>query len=137
MYAVPVIFYAPGRIIPRSDSTAIQHIDILPSVLDYLQYPFPYFAFGTSVFRQGKNGLAYNYLNETYAMISDTRVLTMEPNGNYHIFRLPEDASMTTDLGSSDEKANELSSRLKAFIQNFNYAVIHNEMTAKPTTTLK
>ncbi|MEJ0056396.1 MAG: LTA synthase family protein [Bacteroidota bacterium] len=51
-YAIPIVFFSPGDSSLQGSTRVIsQQIDILPSVLDYLGYEKPFFAFGNSVFR--------------------------------------------------------------------------------------
>lgn len=57
-FAIPILYFAPGDTNLKGTYTPItQQIDILPSVMDYLGYDQPFFAFGTSIFRP--EGLRY------------------------------------------------------------------------------
>lgn len=128
MYAVPVIYFAPGMIAPKMDNTTTQQIDILPSVLDFMHYPIPYFAFGNSVF-QHQNGYAYSYLNETYQVIHHPYSLIMEPSGSYILFNIEKDSTLWNDLGEKLPEGNQLQLKVKAFVQNYNRAMLENKLT--------
>lgn len=47
-FQVPIAFYMPGRQLPPCDSLA-SHIDILPSILEAIGYPYPVPVWGKSV----------------------------------------------------------------------------------------
>jgi phosphoglycerol transferase MdoB-like AlkP superfamily enzyme len=50
-FAVPLLFYAPGGLIPKgADTRPAGHIDLMPTLLGMLGYEKPYFAFGRDIF---------------------------------------------------------------------------------------
>ena len=49
---IPLLYFMPAAIRPEQHSRVTQQIDILPTVLDLVDYPKPFFAFGSSVLRQ-------------------------------------------------------------------------------------
>lgn len=61
--AIPILYYAPGRIAPCRDTSLTQQIDILPTVLDYLGYDRPFVAFGRSLADSLSRPFAFNYPN--------------------------------------------------------------------------
>ncbi len=55
-YAVPIIFYQAKDSLLQGESLELaQHIDIMPSVLDYLHYDKSFYALGSSVFNPTRN----------------------------------------------------------------------------------
>jgi len=70
IYAVPIIyFHHNDSNLAGYDHTITQHIDIMPSVLDYLNYQNEFIAFGNSIFDLPANHFAINYLNGVYQLI--------------------------------------------------------------------
>src|SRR5207244_1754677 len=63
MYSIPILYFVPGdsSLSGKSIKTT-QQIDILPSIMDYLNYDQNYFAFGKSVFDSSTGEFAVNYL---------------------------------------------------------------------------
>lgn len=50
-FAVPLLFYSPGGLIPAGvDDRPAGHIDLMPTLLGMLGYDRPYFAFGENLF---------------------------------------------------------------------------------------
>ena len=52
----------------------IQQADIMPSILGYLHYDQPYFAFGRDVFREKTTPVAFNY-SDNYNLFMDGYLL--------------------------------------------------------------
>ncbi|KKX47560.1 hypothetical protein L950_0225850 [Sphingobacterium sp. IITKGP-BTPF85] len=77
-YAIPIILYHPGGDLKgRSDKLA-QQIDIMPTVLNYLNYDKPYFAFGFDALNPTKenfvvnnNSGIFNFYYKDYLLIND------------------------------------------------------------------
>ena len=72
-YSIPMIFYAPSLELIGVDSIITQQIDIMPSVLDLLNFDHDYFSFGESVF--DKKGWAIHYNNKRYCLITENGIL--------------------------------------------------------------
>ena len=130
LFSVPLIFYSESDSLLQGKSMfTTQHIDIIPSVLDYLKYDLPYFAFGKSVFRKEEKGLAVSYINETYQLLQDGYAFVLGNNEKNSLFNFVVDSTLMNDLGSSDTiKEKKMEVTLKSFIQNFNFSLIHNKM---------
>jgi phosphoglycerol transferase MdoB-like AlkP superfamily enzyme len=55
-YAIPILFYKPNEIKPELlKNTVVQQQDIMPSVLDFLNYKNPFLSFGRSIFNKNKS----------------------------------------------------------------------------------
>ena len=129
-YSIPIIFYSPSDSMLHGKSKfATQHIDILPSVMDYLGFDHTYFAFGKSVFRNPGDGLAVSFIDETYQLIQDGYAFIMRNNEKNSLFNFTTDSTLKNDLDGTDTiRERKMEMKLKSFIQNFNHAIVHNEM---------
>ncbi|MFN7189424.1 MAG: hypothetical protein ACK5VK_15040, partial [Cyclobacteriaceae bacterium] len=56
----------------------IQQIDIMPTVLGYLNYDEPYLAFGRNVFDPKTKPFAFNYLNNAYQLFEGPYLLLFD-----------------------------------------------------------
>jgi phosphoglycerol transferase MdoB-like AlkP superfamily enzyme len=55
-YSIPILFYKPNEIKPELlKNTVVQQQDIMPSVLDFLNYKNPFLSFGRSIFNRNKS----------------------------------------------------------------------------------
>jgi phosphoglycerol transferase MdoB-like AlkP superfamily enzyme len=129
MYSIPLILYRPDGSLRKMSPHVSQQIDILPSVLDYLNYDMPFFTFGKSVFDSSQTGFAVNYLNDTYQYIEDEYTLILDTVQGNSLFRFTSDSLLTNNLVSSDTStAFGMERKLKAIIQAYNDAMINNKM---------
>jgi phosphoglycerol transferase MdoB-like AlkP superfamily enzyme len=130
MFATPVIYFsADDSKLRGKNNVTTQHIDILPSIADYLGYDLKYFAFGVSVFDSTENHYAINYTNETFQLIQDDHSFILDTVGKNSLYNFVEDSLLKNNLAGKDpalEKKMEL--KLKSVIQNFNQAIIQNQM---------
>jgi arylsulfatase A-like enzyme len=130
-YAIPIIFFCPSDSTLRGTFTApTQQLDIMPSVLDYLGYSTPFFAFGNSIFRQ-KDEPRYviTQASNTYQWLENNYVLQTDevrPKGYY---AFPADSLYTRNLLQRPIPNKETSIlHLRAFVQRYRYALIHNAL---------
>jgi phosphoglycerol transferase MdoB-like AlkP superfamily enzyme len=129
MYSIPLIFYTPDSSLKGGSNITTQQIDIMPSVLDVLGYNAPYFAFGNSVFDSTASHSAINFLNENYQIISNGYALNMDTTHAVSLYQYTTDSLLQNNLLNTDTAIqNPLERRLKAFIQNYNHALIENKM---------
>ncbi len=66
-FQVPLLFYYPGGNWKAADNRVMQHMDVMPTVLDLLGCEKPYFGFGRSHFEKMKTDhFAVNYADGLY-----------------------------------------------------------------------
>lgn len=118
-FAVPIAFYTPG-IQPRVDSLqVVSQTDIMPSVLAYLGYQQPYFAFGEDALTQPKT---HNYAicyNHPFYQIMSTK--------GYLQFDGTQVVRVSGDL--SEQEQADMLQFLKAYIQQYISRMINNQLT--------
>lgn len=65
--------YTPDGALCGLDSTIVQQLDIMPTILGLIGYKEPYFAFGRDVFNEPKRQpVAFNCINQMYQCITDS-----------------------------------------------------------------
>jgi phosphoglycerol transferase MdoB-like AlkP superfamily enzyme len=129
-YAVPILFYRHNSNLKDSPSIAAQQTDIMPSVLDYLHFQFPFIAFGQSVFQQDAPRLGVSYLNNTWQLIMNGYSLEWDGEKTTEFYHYQSDSLLKNNLASekSDEKA-KMELYLKAIIQQYNNRMSANLLT--------
>lgn len=129
MYEIPIIYYMPHSNLKGRSHITTQQIDIMPSILDYLHYPEPYFSFGTSVFDTAASHYAINYLNDVYQIEKNPWCLQMVNNEVKGLYNYQKDSMLRDNLADKSLKVEDtLSDLLKAVEESYNKAVIHNKM---------
>lgn len=114
MYEVPIAFYSPA-LAPKMDRTnVVSQTDIMPSVLAYVGYDEPYFAFGEDALTGNKvHNYAICYNHPLYQLM--TREGMIQTDG----------ADTTVDTTNDPEALPYL----KAYIQQYIHRMITNELT--------
>ena len=128
MYEIPILFYMPNGTLPTGRQKGIaQQSDIHPTILSLAGYPNPYIAFGQSL--PNKNGMAINFLNESYQIIQDSLVGISDGNHIISLFNRKKDSMMQHNILAEKQKnAKQLDSLLKAIIQQYNNRMINNKI---------
>jgi arylsulfatase A-like enzyme len=132
-YSIPIIYYLPGSELKGIDSTITQQIDIMPSVLDYLNYPKPYFAFGNSVFDSTASHFSLTYYNGSYQLFENYYLHEFsESNKKPELFYYKKDSLLQNNLNDKEKEiAKKMEDKTKAIIQTYEQSIINNKMTFK------
>lgn len=133
-FRVPIIFYHPADSTLRGMKNLItQQLDIMPSVLDYLNYPEPFISFGNSVFQAGENHIAFIFQNGIYQLIENGYTLFYNQNeGPISFYNFETDPLLKNNiLEASQIRSQEMVKKLQSVIQVYNRRMIRNEMVVK------
>jgi uncharacterized sulfatase len=115
-YRVPLIMFHPGGLPPVKTDRIVHHVDIGPSILDFLGIdPGKMLDFGHSVFDPAYSGLAYSQLNGEYWMAEKNSVLDYRTRAFSRLF----DFRSLDPVEDAPEK-QRLEKKLHAYIQRFN-----------------
>jgi len=137
-YIIPLLFFSPADKKLKGISGRItQQIDIMPTILDYLNYRKPFFSFGQSAFENKMSGFAVNYREGTYQYLQDGYALESDGENVLKFYRFPSDRAAQTDIldnHSSVTYAKRMQNKCKALIQTYNQALEQNCMTADKQT---
>ncbi len=131
-YSVPIIFYSPVGDLKGKLNRTVQQIDIMPSVLSYLNYDQPYFAFGFDAFSNQEENFAVNNNDGTFRFYWKDYLLLNDGQKSTAIYAYKKDRLLKQNLLGKLKEQAELEIRLKAFIQQFNNRMIHNQLTINP-----
>lgn len=127
-FNIPILFFDPSN----SELTGVsdknfQQIDIMPSILDYLNIKTDMVSFGKS-YKSKENFVVY-YLQGTYHYIKDDYYLAFANNKTIGLYKWKEDVLLKNNLMLQNKpKVQESEKFLKAYIQSFNERVINNKL---------
>lgn len=129
-YAIPIFFFHPSdSSLTGIDQTLIQHCDILPSVMNYLNYDEPFFSFGYPVFDKTSDHFVINYTNGLYHLIQQNYCLFFDGSASVSLYNLETDSLLQNNLlGKAPAVQFSLENKTKAIIQTYNNRLISNEM---------
>lgn len=127
-FSIPILFFDPSNpeLIGINEKN-FQQIDIMPSVLDYLNIKTDLISFGES-YNSKENFVVY-YLQGTYHYIKDDYYLAFANNTTIGLYLWKEDVLLKNNLMLQNKsKVQESEKFLKAYIQSFNERVINNKL---------
>jgi phosphoglycerol transferase MdoB-like AlkP superfamily enzyme len=124
-YTIPIIFYKqdlPARIIYKT----VQQIDIMPTILNYLNYDSPFYALGNDMFDTLQKPALY-YISPQYYCLADSFFYIMN---NYKFIEkrnVKIDSSLFLKL-PLNKKDIEIETYCKSLIQTYNNDLLNNKM---------
>lgn len=128
-FSIPILFYFPGGELKGKTDKIIQQIDIMPSVLSFLHYPKPYFAFGFNAFDNKTDNFAVNNNDGTFNLYDGDYLLTNDGQKSTSLFNLKQDRRNTKNLINEQPQIKaQLEEKLKAFVQQYNNRMINNQL---------
>lgn len=131
-YCVPIIFFKPDSDMQGIRNRIAQQIDIMPSVLSYLNFEGEYVAFGNNLFDESEESFAFNTSGSTYQLFMKDHMLEMVENEPVGFYNFKTDRLLGKNIVGKDtgvQKAME--EKLKAIIQAYNSRLIDNDMVVK------
>ena len=129
IYAIPILFYQHNPGLRGGSDLITQQCDILPSVLDLLNYERPFSAFGNSIFDAAAAHFSADFMSDYYQLITGENLLQFDGEKNIAMYAYRNDSLLMNNiLWVNRNGAEENSMLLKSVIQQFNHAMIHNEI---------
>ncbi|WP_267740470.1 LTA synthase family protein [Myroides injenensis] len=129
-FRIPILFLAPGddSITIEKVEKNFQQIDVLPSLMDYLQINGKIVSYGKSY--KSDQDFVVNYLDHIYNYEKGDYYLAYDGTTTLGLYNWKKDPELKYDLKESEpEKVKEMEKFLKAYIQSFNYRVKNNLLT--------
>jgi hypothetical protein len=128
-YAVPLVFYQAGMSPAFETEIVAQQIDVMPTVLGYLNYDKPYLSFGNDLWSV-KSGSAFNFGAPVYQYFSDSRLIQFDGEKTVGLYDFKEDKYLKHNLSGS-ENYDSLELLLKARLQQFKNRMVENRLTTR------
>jgi phosphoglycerol transferase MdoB-like AlkP superfamily enzyme len=125
---IPFFIYDPQQPVHTSVDATVKQLDVIPSVLDKLNYSKPFTSFGSSVFRD-RPQFSINRLNGVYQYIDSTDFIGYDDQNDKLAFHYKHrrDSLLRNDLSLTPDNGIEVRlNKVKAFIQRANNSLINN-----------
>lgn len=131
-FSIPILFYYPGGDLKGKTDKLIQQIDIMPTVLNYLNYNKPYFAFGFDALSNNKDNFVVNNNDGSFNLYQNDYLLQNDGLKSTALYNLKTDRLNKINLvNKSPEVQQTMEKSLKAFIQQYNNRMIKDQLTVK------
>jgi phosphoglycerol transferase MdoB-like AlkP superfamily enzyme len=127
-FNVPLLIFHPKNKFHKMDTVKIsQHTDIMPTVLDYLNFTNEkQLHFGKSVF-ENSPGMALSYSDMSYRIIHPDYFLELIPDKPSKLYDFKNDKFQTRPITDKPEIQIRYEMELKAYIQYFNNGITGND----------
>lgn len=131
-YSIPIIFYKPGSDLKGIKHRIAQQIDIMPTILSFLNYGGEYIAFGNNLLDDSYESFAFNTNGSAYHLYMRDHILEMIDNKPVGLYNYRTDKFLETNLMEKEPELESLmSEKLKAIIQSYNSRMIDNELVVR------
>lgn len=131
IFQIPILLYKHNSSFKGIKDKIVQQIDILPTTLNYLNYPKDYFAFGNDMLDTLNEGYAVNFINDVYQLFQGEYLLQFDGHTAIGFYNYKTDLHLQRNLiGTQQEIETQMEKKLKAIIQNYYHGMIHNQLTA-------
>jgi phosphoglycerol transferase MdoB-like AlkP superfamily enzyme len=134
-YRIPIFIFDPSDPVYHAVTKPVQQLDIVPTILDKLQYSQPFMAFGRSINDSNDNYIINRGRGTMQVMDSEFLFGYSEDlERPEYLFRPHTDSTLTNNLlnnSSYYSRQNKLEGHLKAVIQRYNNSLISNSLYIK------
>lgn len=128
-YSIPVIFYKPGSDLKGVKRKIAQQVDIMPTVLNYLNYNEEFIAFGNNLLDDTHESFGFNTNGSNYHLYMRDHILEMIDRKSVGLFNYKSDIFLEKNLlDTNPELQNLMEDKLKAIIQTYNSRLLDNNM---------
>lgn len=131
-FSIPIFFYKPGEDWSSFKPEIIQQIDIMPTVLGYLNYDKPYVAYGRDIFQDQTEPFAFNYLDNNYQVFMNDYLLLFDGTKSLALYDFKNDLKLQNNIVLQlPDQVKKMEEKLKAFIQQYNNRMVDDDLTTE------
>ena len=129
-YSIPILFYHPeSNLKGLVDSFPVQQIDIMPSVLSYLNYDKPYFAYGQDIFTTNpENKFIFNYNNGIYQFTNNKYFQQFDGDRTTAVYNHITDPLLRNNIKEKNNDQNASEMLIKSIIQQYIVRMTENKL---------
>ena len=131
-YQIPILFFHPKDTSLRQkvDNRLAQQIDILPTILRYINYPYDFEAFGQDLFNTTMpQNYAYTFDGGIYQIMDEEHILLYDGQKIIGLYAYKTDTDLQIDIQQQAQaKTLTLLKALQARIQKHHQAFIKNTL---------
>jgi len=128
IFKIPLLYFYPGGELKGIRDDVTQQTDIVPSVLDFLNYDLPFVAFGNSVFNPDEPRFAMNYTGDVYQVLDNNNLMQFDGQSATGYYQYKNDSLLQFPVTGIQNNSN-LELIAKSVIQQYNQAMIYNKLT--------
>ncbi len=129
-FSIPIFFYKPGSDWHEFKPAIVQQIDIMPTILGYLNYDKPYIAYGRDAFKNDEEPFAFNFLDQVYQSFRGNYLLQFDGSKSVGLYDFHNDRLMKKNLVNElPDTVRHMELHLKGLIQQYNNRMVDDDLT--------
>lgn len=130
-FKVPIILYNPKSNFTGIDSSVVQHIDILPTIMNFIGYNKPYFSLGIDMLNDSIDHyvVVNNIGAKAHSVIWKNNALHYYDNKITGIYDINDNGLTLNLYNKRKHLIPQMENRYKAFLQQFNHCILNNKMS--------
>ena len=131
-YAIPILIYSPGDttltgVFPET----FQQADIMPTLLNLINYDQPYIAFGSDAFTENDTRSAFHFVNGLYQITSGNYCLLFNGEESVALYEKSDLRHKDNLIKKETKIVLDLENTLKAYLQEYSQRMRENKLIAK------
>ncbi|MFV0484147.1 MAG: LTA synthase family protein [Bacteroidales bacterium] len=133
-FAIPMMLYMPGKedFTGFDDSTYVQQIDVMPTIMNLVGNKEPYISFGQDMFDKDADRFVFTSNSGSYLIIKDGYLLQFNGQESIGLYNIRTDEFMKNNLiSTNDSIQKQMENHVKAIIQDYSNRMIDNNLTIK------
>lgn len=129
LYAVPILFFKPDHSLTGMEPQIVHQADVMPTILDYLNYDKDFIAFGRNAFDVTIPHFAFNNKDNTFQLFEDEYLLVFNGKKTLSLFEFKKDRMCVNNvMNQYPEVVAHMEQRVKAIIQQYNNRLLENRL---------
>ncbi len=130
VFTGPFIMYKPDGSLKGTSDKLVAQIDIMPSILGYLNYDKPFIAFGRNIFDSAQEPFVITYTSSTYQLQMGDYLYLYDGAKETGLYSFKTDKFLTNNLmGKFPDVEMKMEAKVKAIIQQYNNRMIGDKLT--------
>jgi phosphoglycerol transferase MdoB-like AlkP superfamily enzyme len=126
---IPIVMYS-ANMQARRVSTITQQIDILPNIMEYLNFDQSYFSLGKSTFEDyATSDVGFNYMHNQYQVFNRRELIKFDGEKVTGVFDLTVDSLLQFNKIKERQADTFLVNYAKSFLQQYTQAMVENKLT--------
>lgn len=131
-FLIPIVFYKKDSEFRGITKRIAQQIDIMPTILSYLDFDQEFIAFGNNLLDDSYESFGFNTFGSTYYLCMKDHILEMMDVRPVAMYNYKKDRFHNFNLiGKEPELQKQMEDKLKAVIQSYNSRMLDNDLTVK------
>lgn len=127
-FHIPCLIYSPENLVAFKSKKTASHMDLVPTLIDYLHLQTAHSSMGKSIFLNS-DGFAVFKFGAEYIILTDQYCLTNDLENPVKLYLLSNDKDLNDDISKEfPDIANDLNKKLLAYVQTVTYSVARDKI---------